>query len=134
MPHSATMSLTVICDSGLCSRSSRNVVLMAVFVSIIGLYSQCAYDFGGEPHVQYVKYVVDCGGSYDWKRDPNTGEWFGKAVGEKHTFYWYQIYTENGLKTVMEYKGGTTYYTTPASKGIYMYDFDFNQPPIYPFP
>lgn len=112
---------------------SEIVTFVSTGVALIGLYGQCAYDYGGEPHVQYIKYVLDCGGCYDWRRDPATGVWTGKAVGERHVFYWYQISTENGIKTVMEHKGCTIYYTTPAEKGIYMYDFDFNQPPISPF-
>ncbi len=70
----------------------------------------------------YDQFVVDVGGTCDWHRDPNTGEWTGRAIGE---IYYFNIIKEQGESVGLEFAGASRYTTTVAEKGFYMYDFDF---------
>lgn len=117
---------------GLFTGPSSILSFLGGSATVTGLCAQAEYDFGSSPHDQYVKYLVDIGGTYDWQRNPDTGEWSGKACGEILIFY------DIGGKGRLEFQGRVdfashactfpttspryTYYTTAAAKGIYMYD------------
>ena len=118
--------------AGLFTGSSEVLSFLGGAATLTGLYAQAEFDFNSSPHEQYVKYLVDIGGTYDWQRNPDTGEWSGKACGEILIFY------DIGGKGILDFQGRVdfashactfptttpcyTYYTTAAAKGIYMYD------------
>jgi len=105
------------------------------------LFSWGATDFLIKPHT-YDQYIVDVGKISNWQRNAETGEWTGMACGEQLVFnidrdgklvYQGHVDLSSHNRTFPLDPPCYTYCTTAASKGVYMFDFDWgNLSPIEP--
>ena len=75
----------------------------------------------------YERFVLDVGGTCNWQRNPSTGQWTGRAIGER---YYFNIVKEDGVAVGLDFSGMSRYETTPAAEGIYMYDFYWENLPL----